>query len=181
MTVPYKAAVIPFLDEVDDFAERADSVNTIVIRDGKLSGSSTDGLAVVDAVEADGARVLILGAGGAAHAVATALEDAGATVRMSSRRDADWPPERRRRDDRSSTRRRPRGALVDLDPSLTVVDLAYRDDGEPTALVAAARAAGCTVVDGLEVLVRQGAASFERWTGESAPIDVMRAALLSRS
>ncbi len=71
--------------------------------------------------------------------------------------------------------------LVDLDPSLTVVDLAYRDDGEPTALVAAARAAGCTVVDGLEVLLRQGAASFERWTGESAPIDVMRAALLSRS
>ena len=70
---------------------------------------------------------------------------------------------------------------MDLDPSLTVVDLAYRDDGEPTALVAAARTAGCTVVDGLEVLLRQGAASFERWTGESAPIDVMRAALLSRS
>ena len=92
VTVPYKAAVIPFLDEVDDFARRANSVNTIVIRDGKLSGSSTDGLAVVDAVDADGAHVLILGAGGAAHAVGTALEDAGASVRMSSRRDADWPP-----------------------------------------------------------------------------------------
>ena len=59
-----------------------------------------------------------------------------------------------------------------------VVDLAYRADGRPTALVAAARAAGCVlVVDGLEVLVRQGAASFERWTGVPAPVDVMRAAV----
>jgi shikimate dehydrogenase len=59
-----------------------------------------------------------------------------------------------------------------------VVDLAYRPDGRPTALVAAAREAGCaTVVDGLEILVRQGAAAFELWTGVSAPIDVMRAAV----
>ncbi len=181
VTVPYKAAVIPFLDEVDDFASRAGSVNTIVVRDGKLHGSSTDGLAVVDAVEAEGARVLILGAGGAAHAVGTALEDVGATVRMSSRRDADWPPELGDATMLVNATPVREETLVDLDSALTVVDLAYRDDGEPTALVAAARAAGCTVVDGLEVLLRQGAASFERWTGESAPIDVMRAALLSRS
>src|ERR671923_81415 len=59
-----------------------------------------------------------------------------------------------------------------------VVDLAYRPDGRPTALVEAARAAGCSVVvDGLEILVRQGAASFELWTGVAAPADVMRAAV----
>jgi len=59
-----------------------------------------------------------------------------------------------------------------------VVDLAYRPDGRPTALVEAARSGGSeTVVDGLEVLVRQGAASFERWTGIEAPVDVMRAAV----
>ena len=59
-----------------------------------------------------------------------------------------------------------------------IVDLAYRPDGVPTAFVAAARKAGCAVVvDGLEVLLRQGAASFERWTGVPAPIDAMRAAL----
>jgi len=58
------------------------------------------------------------------------------------------------------------------------VDLAYRADGRETALVAAARAAGCrTIVDGLEVLVRQGAASFERWTGVQAPLEIMRAAI----
>ena len=59
-----------------------------------------------------------------------------------------------------------------------MVDLAYGPEGAETALVAAARAAGCNeIVDGLEALVRQGAASFERWTGVPAPIDVMRAAV----
>jgi shikimate dehydrogenase len=60
-----------------------------------------------------------------------------------------------------------------------VIDLAYRAEGGETAHAAAARAAGCEVVDGLEVLVLQGAASFERWTGIPAPIDVMRAAIRS--
>jgi shikimate dehydrogenase len=59
-----------------------------------------------------------------------------------------------------------------------VVDLAY-GGGRETALVSAARAAGCEVVDGLEALVRQGAASFELWTGVPAPLDVMRAAVRS--
>ena len=60
----------------------------------------------------------------------------------------------------------------------TVVDLAYKTGGEPTALVAAAREAGCDpIVDGLEVLVRQGAASFEQWTGVAAPVSVMRLAI----
>jgi shikimate dehydrogenase len=59
-----------------------------------------------------------------------------------------------------------------------VADLAYLADGRPTALVAAARAAGCAVVvDGLEILVRQGAAAFERWTGVPAPVGVMRGAV----
>ena len=57
----------------------------------------------------------------------------------------------------------------------TVVDLAY--GAEETALVAAARAAGCTVIDGREALVRQGAASFELWTGLEPPVDVMREAV----
>jgi shikimate dehydrogenase len=58
-----------------------------------------------------------------------------------------------------------------------VVELAYSPDGGDTALVAAARAAGCDVVDGLEALVRQGARSFELWTGVAAPIEVMRSAV----
>ena len=69
--------------------------------------------------------------------------------------------------------------LVEPSAGQTVVDLAYFADGRPTALVRAARAAGCTVIDGLEALVRQGAASFERWTGSPAPVEVMRAAVRS--
>ena len=65
--------------------------------------------------------------------------------------------------------------LVELQPGQTVVDLAY-GPGE-TALVQAARAAGCSVVDGREALVRQGAASFRLWTGLEPPLEVMRAAV----
>jgi shikimate dehydrogenase len=66
-------------------------------------------------------------------------------------------------------------------PGMQVVDLAYNADGSETALVAAARAAGCeTVVDGLDVLLAQGAASFERWTGEPAPLAAMARALRPR-
>ena len=61
----------------------------------------------------------------------------------------------------------------------TVIDLAYRAEGGETTHVAAARSVGCEVVDGLEVLVLQGAASFERWTGLPAPVEVMRAAIRS--
>ena len=61
---------------------------------------------------------------------------------------------------------------------MQVVDLAYRPDGGETALVAAAREAGCEiVVDGLDVLLFQGAAAFERWTGLPAPLVAMRSAL----
>ena len=62
-------------------------------------------------------------------------------------------------------------------PGQTVVELAYSPDGADTALVAAARAAGCEVIDGLEALVRQGAKSFELWTGIPAPVGVMRDAV----
>jgi shikimate dehydrogenase len=65
--------------------------------------------------------------------------------------------------------------LVTPEAGQTVVDLAY--GSKETALVAAARAAGCTVVDGFEALVRQGAASFRLWTGVEPPVDVMRAVL----
>jgi len=58
-----------------------------------------------------------------------------------------------------------------------VVELAYSPDGAETALVAAARAAGCEVVDGLEALVRQGAKAFELWTGVAAPVSVMQDAV----
>jgi shikimate dehydrogenase len=175
VTIPYKVDVMGLLDEVDADAV---SVNTIVRRsDRTLHGSSTDGLAVTSAVDPRGARALVLGGGGAAMAVVDALERAGAEVRVASR-STDWPPEARDATLIVNATPVKEEALVEPEAHMAVVDLAYNADGSDTALIAAAKRAGCTtVVDGLEVLVRQGAASFERWTGLAAPVDVMRAAV----
>ena len=68
--------------------------------------------------------------------------------------------------------------VVDPRPGMQVVDLAYRPDGRATALIAAARELDChPCVDGLDVLLAQGVASFERWTGDPAPLGAMRHAL----
>jgi shikimate dehydrogenase len=203
VTIPHKTAAVAYCDELDGFAERSGSVNTLVVQDGRLAGSSTDGLAVTEAVEAGGAAVLLLGAGGAAQAVATALVEAGAASLVIAARRPDaaaalaarlralfpvreigaeeaWPPPVAADLVVNATPVTDR-TLVPLTAGQQVVDLAYRASGEATALVQAAREAGCeVVVDGLDVLVRQGAASFERWTGVPAPVDVMRAALTSR-
>lgn len=201
VTIPYKTAVVAFCDELEPIAERCGSVNTLLMRDGRMLGTSTDGEAVVGAVEAAGSRALVLGAGGAAQAVATALADARcASLRIASRSpqrahalavrlrglfperevsaDERWPPAPGDADlvvNATPVRDDP---LLELGGVRQTVDLAYRADGGETAVVAAARAAGCErIVDGLEVLVAQGAASFARWTGSEAPVDAMRAAV----
>jgi shikimate dehydrogenase len=183
VTIPHKRAAVDLCDELSRTAERAGSVNTLVFRDGRVLGDSTDGEAVTSAIDADGRRALVLGAGGAAQAVVAALWASGAAdVVVAQRRAPGWPPSGEGLDVLVNATPVRDEVLVAPQHGQQVVDLAYREDGEPTALVAAARAAGCDqVVDGLEVLVRQGAASFERWTGLPAPVDVMRAALGSRA
>jgi shikimate dehydrogenase len=202
VTIPHKTAVLAYCDELDPVAERAGSVNTLVVEGGRLLGSSTDGAAVVDQVKAEGARGLVLGTGGAAQAVATALVEAGcASLRVAGRTDERahafasrlrnlfpkhdvgaedaWPPESGEATlvvNATPVRDEP---LLEPGSGQTVIDLAYNPDGSPTALVAAARERGCEVIDGLDVLVAQGAASFERWTGIAAPVEVMRAAVRS--
>ena len=178
VTIPHKETVIPFCDEVDDVALRAGSVNTLLIRDGRVLGSSTDGLAVASQVEPAGLRALVLGTGGASKAVASALEEAGADVAVRGRRDAGWPPSADGFDILVNATPVKDELLVAPHPGMQVVDLAYHPDGRPTALVAAARELDChPCVDGLDVLLAQGAASFERWTGEAAPLLAMRRAL----
>ena len=178
VTIPYKVAVYDLCAEVDDAARRAVSVNTLVVRDGAIIGSSTDGLAVTGALgDVSGAQALVIGAGGAARAVVSALEAAGCEVSIASR-SGEWPPDASRADVIVNATPVKDELLVEPRRDQSVVDLAYHADGSATALVAAAHAAGCAVVvDGLEVLVRQGAASFEHWTGFPARVDAMRAAL----
>ena len=174
VTIPHKVAVVPLCDELDPVAAQAGSVNTLMFRDERVAGSSTDAV-VLDDIGAGSAAVI--GAGGAARAFAAALRARGADVQMFSR-DGDWPPEAKGVDLIVHATPVRDELLVRPSRGQGVIDLAYRADGRPTALVEAAHAAGCeTVIDGLEVLARQGAASFERWTGMSAPLDVMRAAI----
>ena len=180
VTIPHKGAAAELCDELDDLARASGAVNTLVFRDrGRIVGANTDGPAVAGAVDAVGARALVLGRGGAARSVAVALEHAGAaSVRLASRSDANWPPSASDATILVNATPLRDEAPVAPQADQQVVDLAYRPDGRPTALVAAAHAAGCpTIVDGLEILVRQGAAAFELWTGVAAPVDVMRAAV----
>jgi shikimate dehydrogenase len=166
VTIPHKRAVVELCDEAE-----GDSVNTLVIRDGRVLGYNTD-KEIVAGIEAQ--RVCLIGAGGAAQALRPAL---AGDVRVFSR-NGEWPPDAEGADLIVNATPVRDELLVQPRPEQAVVDLAYFPDGRPTALVTAARDAGCRlVVDGLEGLVRQGAASFELWTGREAPVDAMRAAL----
>jgi shikimate dehydrogenase len=170
VTIPHKRAAAVLCDEVEGGVE---SVNTLVIRDGRVLGSSTDTEALGDRRPATAA---VVGDGGAATAWVADLRARGADVRVYARK-GDWPP--RTGDAELVVHATPVKDELLFEPrqGQTVIDLAYRAEGGETAHVAAARSAGCEVVDGLEVLVAQGAASFERWTGLPAPVDVMRAAI----
>jgi len=172
VTTPHKQAVVTLCDELDG---KLDSVNTLVIRDGRVLGSSTDTAALGDRRPATAA---VVGAGGAATAWIAELEARGAVVDVFSRRGG-WPP--RTEDAELVVHATPVKDELLFRPreGQTVIDLAYRAEGGETAHAAAARAAGSELVDGLDVLVAQGAASFESWTGVPAPVDVMRAAVRS--
>ena len=166
VTIPHKQAVVELCDEAD-----GPSVNTLVIRDGRVLGHNTD-KEIVAGIEARG--VCLIGAGGAAEALLPALPGKVEVFSRSGR----WPPDASRADLIVNATPIRDEVIVQPRREQSVVDLAYYPDGRRTALVEAARAAGCpVVVDGLEALVRQGAASFELWTGMEAPVSEMRAAL----
>jgi shikimate dehydrogenase len=162
VTTPHKLAAAKLV------GADVESVNTLVVRDGRLHGSSTDA-AILAGLEFE--RAAILGDGGAAVAFAAALPGA---ARFSRR--TEWPPDVAGVDLVVNATSERDEVLVELGPGQTLVDLPY--PATATARDAAAR--GARVVDGLDVLVAQGAASFETWTGVPAPRDVMRAALGTR-
>ena len=166
VTIPHKQPVVELCDEAD-----GESVNTLVFRDGRTFGFNTD-REIVAAIEAR--VVCLLGAGGAAKALLPGLPG---EVRVFSR-SGDWPPDASGCDLIVNATPVRDELLVEPSREQAVVDLAYNADGSPTALVRAAREAGARlVVDGLEALVRQGAASFRLWTGVEPPLQVMRTAL----
>jgi shikimate dehydrogenase len=155
VTAPHKLAVAKLVGAA------LPSVNTLV----GLQGFSTD-TAILDGLDAE--RPVILGDGGAAAAFRHALPHA----RVFARR-GEWPPETAGADLVVNTTPVRDEVLVELEAGQTLVDLPY----PRSATAVAAAAAGARVLDGLEVLVAQGAASFELWTGVPAPVAVMRRAI----
>ena len=201
VTIPHKLAALRLADAASPAARAVGAANTLTFADGRIEAENTDADGLIDAIgePVAGLRALVLGAGGAGRAAAWALREAGAAeVAVWNR-----TPERaealaRELDVIHVAAPRPADLLVNatsvgldpapgddaalaqlglsaLDPPPRVVDLVYRH-GASTPVQAWAARGGASVVDGLEVLVRQGARSFELWTGRPAPVEAMRAA-----
>ena len=197
VTIPHKQAALALADEPTDRARAIGAANTLIFEDGAIEADNTDAPAVIEALPfpVSGRTALVLGAGGSARAAVWALVTAGAAeVRVWSRR-----PEQARalagelggvpvqvaapadllvnctpvgmNGDDSAFKQLPFEA-DEIVMYACVVDFVYSEVATP--LVAAASARGVPIVDGLDLLVGQGALSFERFTGRAAPVDAMR-------
>ena len=199
VTVPHKGAALAVADELSETAREIGAANTLSFPGGEICADNTDAPGLLGALpEAPGGRrALVLGAGGAGRAVVWALVREGAEVEVWNRtglrsvnlcdelggRPVTAPDPSAYELIVNSTAVGLRGedpfaelplSADDLAAGQTIVDMVYGE--EPTRLLDAAAAAGASVVDGIEVLARQGALSFEIWTGREAPLEAMRAA-----
>ncbi|HEY5433882.1 MAG TPA: shikimate dehydrogenase [Candidatus Limnocylindrales bacterium] len=210
VTMPYKVAILPLLSRLTEAAELIGATNT-VLRDGDgWVGENTDGkgflAAVTEVLEPRGARVCLLGAGGAARAIAVELALAGAAsigiVNRDEGRGRSLAQLLTSRTATTATWRSWTGPLaieagVDLVVNATSIgfhdpdaapDVDLRSAGQPlvadvvfdppqTRLLRAAEAAGCRTLDGLGMLANQGAIAFRLWTGVEPDVTLMRAVL----
>lgn len=206
-TVPHKMAVIPYLDVIDPIAEKIGAVNTIVNDNGTLRGYNTDWLGVVTPLEKitslENKRVALLGAGGAARAVAYGVTQLGANLTIFNRTvekakviaedfGADAAPfeslEKIRDMDiifnATSVGLHPNEKETPLPKEFIarhhiVFDAVYVP--YETRLLKEAKEQGATVIHGTEMLLYQGMEQFKLYTGHNAPEEVLRKVLLTHS
>jgi 3-dehydroquinate dehydratase/shikimate dehydrogenase len=197
ITMPYKEAVLQHLDNTDSHTTKIGACNTVVrAQDGKLYGFNTDTAGVVRPLEQrmalDGARVLVLGAGGAARAAVFGLKERGCEVFILNRSTA--PAQKLARRAKARTLKRADLKKVSFDVIINatpvgmgntkesplneneinarfVFDMIY--DPPETRLMTLAKARGAQVIPGIEMFVHQAARQFEIWTGKPAPWDDM--------
>jgi shikimate dehydrogenase len=199
VTVPHKGAALSLADSLSETAREIGAANTLSFTAGEIRADNTDAQGLLDALPnaPGGKRALVLGAGGAARAAVWALVREGAEVAIWNRTPlraehlcgefGGTPAVAPSADDydlivnTTTVGLRGEAPFSELpltsgafNPAQTVVDLVYGE--RPSGLLAAAGGAGATCVDGIEVLVRQGAHSLRIWTGLEAPLDAMRAA-----
>jgi len=197
VTVPHKSAALSVADEISEVVREIGAANTLVFEPGTIRAFNTDAEGFLAALpeRPAGARALVLGAGGAARAVAWALLREEATVEVWNR--TPLRSQHLAEDIGGAPVDEPEVFAYDLVVNSTSVGLADEDpfaelplgeeafrDGQvvvdlvyaggPSRLLEAAVDAGATTVDGIEILVRQGAAAFEIWTGRPPPLDAMR-------
>jgi shikimate dehydrogenase len=197
-TIPHKEAALALADEATETARAVGAANTLTFADGRIHADNTDVTGFLSALPRSvyDKDALVLGAGGSARAVLYALRQAGArSIHIWNRSPA--RAEALAREFGVLPGAAPAEVIVNCtaigleDPESTfkalpvradevnaghlVVDLVYRPGG--TVLLNVARARGAAVAGGLEILVAQGAASLERWTGRTAPVEAMREAV----
>lgn len=196
ITAPFKIALMEAVDEVDPVARRVGAINTIVAREGRWFGFNTDVegflAPLAGRIRLKGVRATVLGAGGAARAVAIALADHGAAVTVSARRAeaaarlagatgtraGEFPPRPGSWD--LLVNATPAGsAAAPVNPIAgtalegeLVFDLVYAPT--PTPLLAAAAEEGCLTIGGLDMLIAQAERQFELWTGQRPPQDLLK-------
>jgi shikimate dehydrogenase len=206
VSMPYKQQVIPLLDALDPQAERIGAVNTIVNDGGRLTGHNTDAPGFARALEEarplKGARVLLLGAGGAARAIAHVARERGARVTIANRdvqkaralaeitgASATGLGEAARAANYEVIINATSRGMREVDPESPVPEEALREGHlvmdivyKPiaTKLLQTARRRGATVVHGGRMLLHQAARQFELYTGAPAPLEAMEAALLAQ-
>lgn len=194
VTIPHKLAAHEIADELSDAARAIGAVNTLTLHeDGLIAGDNTDAGGLLDALgEPPPSTALVLGAGGAARAAVWALADAGARVTVWNRTPrkakalaqefgveaAERPGPAELLVNATSVGLHPEDSLdgLPLVDAGVVLELVYGD--APTPLARWAEERGARLVDGLEVLVRQGARSVALWTGREPPVDAMRRAVV---
>jgi shikimate dehydrogenase len=216
VTMPHKSTVTAYLDELDPAVKFLGSANTILNEDGRLSGFNTDGAGALKALRENGIelsekKVMLLGAGGAAKAIAFALaKEVGEIVVLNrTTKKAKELAERLTEKlgkkvlggslspetiaenlqgsdvliNATSEGMNPEANHSIVAPWLLRSDLAVMDivyNPVETKLAKEAKEAGSRVISGVEMLIYQGAASFEIWTGRAAPIEIMRKAALNK-
>jgi shikimate dehydrogenase len=197
VTIPFKLDIVPALDEIAGLAETIGAVNTLIVKDGRWIGTNTDVDGFLEPLRrrtsVKGLRATVLGAGGAARAVAFALQREGAEVAIAARRadaavaaastinarSSTWPPPAESWDVLVNATpvggpSIPGSPVRELRPRGLVYDLIY--DPDPTELMTAALRASCAVIGGIEMLVAQAERQFELWTGARPPEGLFAAA-----